>query len=49
MLDDCKTIQEEVIIVGDFNFHMDDSNDHHSKRLTHLLNLLKSRDASIRK
>ena len=44
MLDDCETIQEEVIIVGDFNFHMDDSNDHHSKRLTKL-----SRNASIRK
>ena len=38
MLDDCETIQEGVIIVGDFNFHMDDSNGHHSKRLTDLLN-----------
>ena len=38
MLDDCETIQEEVITVGDFNFHMADSNAHHSKRLTDLLN-----------
>ncbi len=41
ILESCITSQEELLIVGDLNFHVDDENDHDA---THFLDILESFD-----